>query len=484
MQDTHEGAQRFYARDMGTAMKMLSDAFGADALLLSSKRVGSGVEVLGLPPSPGASHELQASQSADRAQRRRVHDNAERRQSDRRRAERRAGDANPANEVREQGVERGEAVGDSGGAAQRRQFGDTLAKLSSEHAALFGQRERAEAGSAESFDHSVDMREAASALAERIGSLLGERPATDSFTAASSGQDASIQSELRAMRAMLDEKLQANPSQSMLPEPERYLVQHRLQRMGLSAAVCSALMETVEGDDVAKLWSDCRQKLAALVPIVAREALQGSAILALLGPAAAGKSSVASMLLARAVAAGEIDSIALFHLDGARDARLAELAELAGVAFTALRSADSLREQLAGSAHKRLLLIDMPADQPLPKSWRQEADALQLRELLVLPATGDARFLREVVRRHRSERTFASVLSFYQRATALGEVLSLLLSERLPLAWLTKGAVLPEHLCDPDADSLLQDLGFAGDCPAHEAVLAPLVTEPASTYLR
>ena len=43
-------AKRFIASDMAKAMRKLSEAFGADALILSSRKVANGVEVVGAPP--------------------------------------------------------------------------------------------------------------------------------------------------------------------------------------------------------------------------------------------------------------------------------------------------------------------------------------------------------------------------------------------------------------------------------------------------
>ncbi|NNC55855.1 MAG: hypothetical protein HKO07_09070, partial [Pseudomonadales bacterium] len=141
MQDNHEGAQRFYARDMGAAMKMLSDAFGADALLLSSRRVGNGVEIVGLPPGDARRRDVHSRDGTSRDGK--PGDASERRRSDRRRSDRRsAGAARAATSA---------SLGGAGNAApfkqdaspfqqdapQRKQFGDTLAQLSSEHAALF-----------------------------------------------------------------------------------------------------------------------------------------------------------------------------------------------------------------------------------------------------------------------------------------------------------------------------------------------------------
>ena len=42
--------KRFVAANMMQAMRKLTEAFGADAILLSSRRIETGVEVIGLPP--------------------------------------------------------------------------------------------------------------------------------------------------------------------------------------------------------------------------------------------------------------------------------------------------------------------------------------------------------------------------------------------------------------------------------------------------
>ncbi|MGB5326318.1 MAG: hypothetical protein WBN40_12965 [Pseudomonadales bacterium] len=524
MQDKAKGAQRFFAADMGGALKQLTDAFGADALLLSSRRVGKGVEVVGMPPQQDvALHHVNALAASLHSERR----VAERRNTAderRRRAERRdvsakqaPGAGHSTTQAAAQPAER--RVASSGalqpGATQRLQFGATLARLSSEHAGLLdpsaqagsnpaaGIRRAASAIAAHlagfGADHHADaaVKPAANAETVACASLPGDSPTRSGhtgsgFTSSShnggpeTAADSDIQVELRALRAMLEASLAVPRDALLVPTPERYLVQHRLAAMGLSESICKALVESVAGsaegvdggaEGVAALWSACRERLALLLPLLERDPFAGGGLFALVGPAGAGKSSLLAALLARAVAAREHDNTAICYVEGARDTRIVELAGLAGIPCTPLRIGDSLQAQLAAGTSRRTVFIDTPSNlQEITVRWRSDADALQLRELLVLPATGERRYLRDALQRYRTRRTLGCALTFFQRAQGIGEVLSLLLSERLPLALVASAALLPEHLLRPDAGFLLQRLGFASSCSDDTGLLAPIVT--------
>lgn len=480
MQDQQTGARRFVASDMASALKMLTDTYGAEALLLSSRNVSNGVEVVGMAPGAavkGESAELAAN----------LH--SERRSVERRQRERRAVAATPP-AVDPQAGSRAATVEDPG----RRQFGDTLAKLSSEHAGLFGQEHGAQQAAANPATNAgSDIRAAASALAQRIGGLAANglaRPVADESgpvasagpqgDALQTGLQTELQIELRQIRRMLEGSLHPLGEASGMTTPERYLVQHRLARTGLSPSICKALVDSVaasETADVAAIWRACRAKLSAMLPVLEQDPLAAPGVLALVGPAGAGKSSMLALLLARAIANRQQGDIAIFYREGALDSRLAELAELVQVPYLLLQSAQPFGAQFAAIASRKTILIDSSAEARLDAPREREAAELGVRELLVLPATGAKRFLNDAVAQYRSPRSYACALSFVQRAGGLGEALSLLLRERLALAYLGTGLLLPEHLEHPDANCLLDKLGFAGDMDGEGALLSPLLTE-------
>lgn len=475
MQNQYERAQRFFAADMSSALKMLTDAYGADALLLSSRRVGSGVEVIGMPPGGEA-----PPQDSGRTSPAVPVQHSERRVGERRSSERRAVSADQD--------DAGASSGDDQGADRRRRdFGDTLAKLSEQHADLLSQRDT-EPGA---------LRRAAAELAQRIGlpaesGAAGERaeslfapgvaPGAAPAQAAEGSAD-DVRGELRALREVLGDALATQDS--ALPGPARYMVLRRLAAMGLSPAVGKALVEAAaDGEfdeaDVPGLWSACRDRLAALLPLLEQDVLAGGGVFALTGPSGSGKSSLAAALLARAVSRREHGELAIFYTPGAQNPTLAELAGLAAVPYIALRGDAPLNQQLAAQAQRRCVLVDTAGQSRwLANGWREQAEALGLREILAMPATGEQRYLRDMLAEYRSPLTFCAALTFYQRAGNIGALLSLLLSERLALALAASDPLLPEKLRQPDASWLLQELGFALACEPDDALLAPLVTEPA-----
>jgi flagellar biosynthesis protein FlhF len=402
--------QRFVAPDMSRALRMLAEKFGEEAVLLSSRPVPEGVEVIGLPPgakpSSGNVNEL----------------HTDRRKSDRRRTIREAG--------------RPEAP---------QADNDELTKAAS----------------------SNEMRSAASQLAQRIQGW--STPDSQNTLAAMSETLQQVQNLLsdNATTAV------ASTTDQLLPEPAQYVVMQRLAQSGLTMPVIRALVNTASGDTVEALWQDCRQRLANIMPIAGRDLFDQHSVVAVTGVQGSGKTELVSKLVARQAVEGRIDELAVICLSESADVASQRLASLTGVALYQATDSVSLAARLTQCKNYRRVLVDVNAD----KLTELRSGDLSIAELLVLPATGEKSYLQTVFKAYRQPQTIGCAVSFYDNCAAAGDLLSALISEQLPLFYLSSGLLLPEYLIVPQREQLVSSL-LEQNSTASEVVI-PTVNLPA-----
>lgn len=411
MQTSTTLEQRFVAPDMARAMRMLADEMGDEAVLLSSRRVAEGVEVIGLPSGGKPSS-----------------DDVNQLHSDRRRQDRRKN-------VRVVEVKKSAAL------------------------PIDTERRRA-------VQPEEGIQSAASQLAARITGLT---PAID-------GADKldDMSKELQQMKRLLAESITSSGStDDFLPQPIQYVVMNRLTQMGLSLPVVKALLQTATGDTVETLWQDCKRRLHNVIPTIEQEVLQTGGVLAVVGPSGSGKTALIAKLVASQALEHDAKDVAIISFDQGNLNTLLRLAELTGVAIFVVDKNHSFEQRIVQCTPYRHVFIDTNNEslEVIRKS------SMTIKELLVLSATGEKRYLQRVINEYRADATLGCAFSFFDYTESLGELLSLLITEQLALCYMSEGLLLPEYLLAPDKDKLIKRL-IAEQITAHE-VMIPTVNMPA-----
>lgn len=188
-------------------------------------------------------------------------------------------------------------------------------------------------------------------------------------------------------------------------------------------------------------------------------------IVALVGPAGAGKTTLA-IKLAAVEALGKGRRVALVTLDDQRIGAIEQLKIYAGVLGVALRTAPTAADApaaLADVGAAEVVVVDTPGVSPGEDDRRAEVrrtlSALGCREVhLVVNACTREKDSLTVIDAWKGTPVHHLAFTRLDEAGACGSLVNLLLRTRLPLSYLGTGPRIPEDLAERPADLLLSRL--------------------------
>ncbi len=207
-----------------------------------------------------------------------------------------------------------------------------------------------------------------------------------------------------------------------------------------------------EDTHVETAWGRVRARLSSALATEQPNILETGGMLALVGPTGVGKTTTISRLALRQIRRMGRDAISLVTLDRQRLGAYKQLqafGQMAGVSVMLLESERELTDLAVRAGDGRLVLVDTAgqvarevAEQRLFAQIRSEVD---LETWLVIAATHQGRVLRQVLQAFQGSAPSALVLTKVDEAEQLGETLSVLLEQRLGLAFYSDGQGLAEH---------------------------------------
>jgi flagellar biosynthesis protein FlhF len=262
--------------------------------------------------------------------------------------------------------------------------------------------------------------------------------------------------ELKDLRTLMEGGLaHLSWHEQRVRDPLRARVLEELASIGVTPDVALALAQ--QAPRTTRLEDPSHIPLALLVrhlPVVERLGEVIGGVIAVVGPTGAGKTTTIAKLAARWCLKHGGDSLALVTTDGYRIGAREQLRTYARMLGAPLYAAEGGRdlerilEQLRG---RRLVLIDTagmaPRDVRLSEQLAQLAlGAVRARVLLALPAQAEVHALEDIVRSFAQVAPAACVLTKVDEAASLGAALSVILRQRLRIAYVSDGQRVPEDL--------------------------------------
>ncbi|MBK1690704.1 flagellar biosynthesis protein FlhF [Ectothiorhodospira mobilis] len=273
-----------------------------------------------------------------------------------------------------------------------------------------------------------------------------------------------MQKEIQGLRGMLQEQLCSLANQEFArAEPWRATIARRLQWIGLEQELSRDIARQVDTpDDPVEGWEEALSAFADRVPVSTDGLLDESGIITLVGPSGVGKTTTVAKLAALYTLRHGQDSVALITTDGNRlgaQRQLQTFGQLLGVPVYAAQTGRQLNDMLERLQSKQMVFIDTAGTSQRDMRMLDELAGMtsipSARVLLVLAANVQKAALGETLQAFSRLEPDACILTKVDEAASLGEALSALIRAGLPLSFVSEGQRIPDDLRPAQAQRLM-----------------------------
>ncbi|MET3477340.1 flagellar biosynthesis protein FlhF [Variovorax atrisoli] len=277
--------------------------------------------------------------------------------------------------------------------------------------------------------------------------------------------------ELHSMRGMIEEQLASvvwNDRQRRDPVRGRLL--RTLLGAGFSARLSKAMLEKLPtGRTYAEGMAYVRSELIRAVPVHEDEdaLFAEGGVYALMGPTGVGKTTTTAKLAARCVMRFGADKLALVTTDSYRIGAYEQLriyGQILNVPVYAVKDAADLHLVLRDLREKHMVLIDTVGmsqrDRAVPEQIAMLGQSPRpVKKLLLLNATSHGDTLNEVVHAYRHGNELAGcIFTKVDEATHPGALIDTVIRHRLPVHYISSGQKVPENLMQADRAQLVDSV--------------------------
>ena len=271
-----------------------------------------------------------------------------------------------------------------------------------------------------------------------------------------------MMSEIRAMRGLMETQLaELSWNATAQREPQKAAVLREMLAAGFSATLARYLIEKMPATkDAAEALRWIKTVLARNLTTIANEddLLSRGGVFALVGPTGVGKTTTTAKLAARCVMRHGPDKLALITTDAYRiggHEQLRIYGKILGVMVHSVKDEADLRIALKELKNKHTVLIDTigmsQRDQMVAEQVAMLSESgADVKRLLCLNATSTNETLNEVVRAYQGSGLAGCIMTKLDEAASIGNVLDVVIRQKLNLHYISNGQRVPEdlHLAD------------------------------------
>ncbi|MET0186396.1 MAG: flagellar biosynthesis protein FlhF [Achromobacter sp.] len=292
-----------------------------------------------------------------------------------------------------------------------------------------------------------------------------------SFTqTADAGVGAQLQDAISSLQRTFETRIEGLMwGKGALGQPAGAALFRGLLEAGFSAPLARALLERLpKGYAAEQALAWARKEITTHLPLQVDESplWETGGVFALVGPTGVGKTTTLAKLAARCVARVGRDQVAMLTTDNFRIGAVEQLqiyGQLLSIPTRSVRDAASLRQTLEEWGNRRIVLIDTTGISQRDRKLAQQAAMLMgggrpVRRLLVLNAASQGDTLDEVAHAYRhgvGEDVCGCVITKLDEASRLGAVLDTAIRHRLPIHYVAGGQKVPEDFSLPSAARLV-----------------------------
>ncbi|MDV6251537.1 flagellar biosynthesis protein FlhF [Vibrio sp. EA2] len=239
-------------------------------------------------------------------------------------------------------------------------------------------------------------------------------------------------------------------------EPLRAMLIKRLERMGVSPELADQMACYIPEDTKpARAWKALLSLVADQIHIPKQDILSRGGVVALLGPTGVGKTTTVAKLAARAAMEYGADNVALVTTDtyriGAHE-QLSIYGRIMGCPVRVAKDSKELADVIYQLRNRKLILVDTAGMGQRDVRLTEQLDTLMqesgevIHSYLVLPATAQRRVLQETLDHFRRIPLSGCIMTKLDESLSLGEFISVVIQNVLPVAYIANGQRVPEDI--------------------------------------
>ena len=424
-------AKRFTAKNMQQALRMVSAELGPDAVILSNKRLGKGVEVIAA---------LDYQEMADEQQQQEI-DRQLTLQQELEQAKQATGKIRQAQPSQE---------------SPKFDHAD-VASTAALKEALMGIKEGTIAQS-KALDAVMQGEEELQQTISQKTSGMSSEEAEPFLT--------KVSDELKDLKNWLvsQQGNAWNPNRPLSWQQAQ--IWQRCQDLGIDPSWADKLVSAIPDDDenIEKGWAQCLRFIGEDLPLAENNMLHTGGCFAFVGPTGAGKSTTIGKLAAQYVMNHGSDNIALITMDNYRIAahdQLKTFARIMEVPLMVLEPNGDLSALLEKLADKKFILIDTAGLAIQDPHFSVQLSMLKgagnkVHTLLALPLTSQARCLQENFEHFKPAGIDGCIFTKLDECFSLGQAMSIASVTRLPIHMVTDGPHIPDDIHFPNAEKMVR----------------------------
>ena len=432
--------KRFVADDMRTAMRLVKEEIGSDAVILSNRVVNGKVEILAARDYD----ESLINKALDKTLVESKPDSAAAYY------ERAAAERALQNAMSESGNNE-DALKDEAGDITEAHAAEDISSVSTPESSVTEKDSGTDDFNVNNIEHQ------AAGLYQPPVQM--QAPFTDSMV--------EMRDELKSLRAMIENQHVLGEWKEMATKhPLRVSLYKRLTEMGLSQDVCKYLAKGLDNSvDVEQAMQAALKQLVHQIPLAGDDILNQGGVFAMVGPTGVGKTTTIAKLAARFAMQHGQRHVALISTDtyriGAHE-QLMTYGRLLGVPVHSANDTQELQQLLHKLHDKKLVLIDTAGMSQRDIDISQQLAHLShpssmIKPYLVLSANAQTSTLDEVITAFKKASPAGCILTKLDEAASLGGVLSAVIKHQLPIAYISNGQKVPEDIKPARARELVDE---------------------------
>ncbi len=275
-----------------------------------------------------------------------------------------------------------------------------------------------------------------------------------------------MRQEMSSIRQLLEHQISGLMWQDMAQKnPAKAFLVNRLMAMGITEDVADQVASYLPHyENEAEAWQQAKQLLASQLHTTNNEIIHRGGVVSLVGPTGVGKTTTIAKLAARFAQIHGADQVAMISTDSYRIAGFEQLTtygRIIGCQVKLAKEGAELDTLLQQFSNKKLVLIDTAGmgqrDMRLTEHLTNllASSRVRIRNYLVLSANTQQRVMQENVDRFKKVPLAGCIYTKLDESLSVGEIIATSIQNGLAIGYLTDGQRVPEDIKVANAEKLV-----------------------------